>query len=271
MTMKAVVTDINTIDESLRGEYKESDGKYILDVEAVETTTSTGTTARYALEDVNGMKTALQRERTAARAAQEVAAQFKDLDVTTVRFSLAELKLLKEQGGDLEERATALSQSKIDQLVVNHESAIQASKGTTDKYRSKIDDLMIDQTLASTIRLNGGDEGTVKLLMPHLKQHVSVREAGDNFITEVVDQVTREPRIGDAQGSPMSLSQLVVEFRDNDTYASAFPGSGKSGGGSKTSGKRGSGFPGKRSEYSAAQRSDFIEKNGALGWLSLPE
>jgi len=272
MPIKAVVSDINTVDESLRGHYREDNGRYILDVEPTEVKSESGVTSHYALEDVHGIKSALQKERSNTRTAQAIAEKFNGLDADDVRSSLTELETLRGQSGDAEATAQALSQSKIDQLVSKHQEALESSENTTKAYRGKVEDLMVDQTLAAAIRAGGGDEGTVTLLMPHLKAHVALRETGDNFITEVVDPLTKEPRIGDNVGSPMSMEQLIVEFRDSNMFASAFPGTGQSGGGTKSSGgKGGAGFPAKKGSFTATQRSDFIEKNGSLAWLNLPD
>ena len=271
MVMKAIVSDINSVDESLRSHYKEVNGRHVLDVEPAEVKGDNGTSSYYALEDTHGLRSALQKERATARTAQSALDKFADLDASTVRGSLAELETLRGQNGDLEEKAATLAQGKIDQLVTKHQTDLDASTQSNTKLRGTVEDLMIDRSLAEAIRKNGGDEGTVTLLMPHIKGQVALREVGDSLYTEVVDKTTKEPRIGDSTGAPMSLEQLVVEFRNSETFSSAFPGTGNTGGGTGSSGKGGSGFPSKKGDFNTTQRSDFIEKNGALGWLNLPE
>ena len=271
MPIKAVVDDINSVDESLRSHYREDNGRYILDVEASEVRGENGATAYYALEDVNGIKSALQKERANTRTAQAVADKFSGLDADQVRTSMTELETLRGQSGDAEALAEKLSKGKIDQLVIAHQTDLDASNKSASGYRTQVESLMVDQALATAIRAADGNEGTVKLLMPHLKSHVALRETGESFITEVVDSLTKEPRIGDSHGTPMSIEQLVVEFRNSDLYASAFPGTGQTGGGTKTSGKGGGSFPAKKSGFTPRQRADFIEKNGAAGWISLPD
>ena len=272
MPIKAIVEDINSVDESQRSLYREDNGRYVLDVEAVQVTDSTGRVAEYALENVTGIKSALQSERALARSAADKIKGFEGLDSAKIRADLEELATLRNQSGDIESKVNTLAQSKIDQLVEKHQNDMSASVDTAKAYRSKVEDLMIDQALATAIRKNGGDEGTVTLLMPHLKGQVSLREmANGNFIPEVVDNVSKEPRIGDSMGTPMSMDQLVGEFKGSNIYASAFPGTGTSGGGTKTSNNSGGGFPSKKSDFSAAQRSDYIEKNGAMDWVNLAD
>ena len=271
MPIKAVVEDINSVDESLRSHYKEDNGRYILEVEASEIKGENGSTAYYALEDVNGIKSALQKERANTRTAQAIVDKFSGLDADQVRASMTELETLRGQSGDTAAMAEQLSKGKIDQLVVAHQTDLEAANKSAKGYRTQVESLMVDQALATAIRAAEGNEGTVKLLMPHLKAHVALRETGDSFITEVVDQVTKEPRIGDSHGAPMTIEQLVGEFRNSDLYASAFPGTGQTGGGTRTSSKGGGGFPTKKSDFTPRQRADFIEKNGATGWLGLPD
>ena len=272
MPIKAVVSDINSVDEGLRSHYVESNGQYVLNVEAVQVTDSTGKVSEYALENVTGIKNALQSERAISRAANDKIRSFEGLDSEKVRSDLNELSTLRSQSGDVEARVNTLAQSKIEQLVEKHQVEMSASVDNAKAYRSKVESLMVDQALATAIRKNGGNEGTVTMLMPHLKGQVSLREMADgNLIPEVVDQVSKQPRIGDSIGTPMSMDQLVGEFKGSDTFAAAFPGTGTTGGGTQTSNNGGSGFPSKKSDFSAAQRSDYIEKNGATGWVDLAD
>lgn len=270
---KAVVEDIESVDESLRPYYKEDGGRYVLDVEPVEIRGENGSSSYYALEDVHGLRTAVQRERANARKYQEQAGKYGDLDPETARAALDELETLRSESGDLQSKAQQLAESKVEQMSKKHQSELQKVSSRADAYRNQLENVMIDQALASAIRSQGGDEGTVELLMPHMRRAVKLHEDGERFVAEVIDPSTGQQRIGDSMGSPMSLEQLVSEYKSNDRYAIAFPGTGKSGGGTPSSGKRGGGLPAKskKSDYSPSERSDFIEQNGALAWLKIPD
>lgn len=262
--VKAVVDDINSVDEGLRDHYRQDDsGKYILNVEPVN---------GYGLEDVSGLKSALQKERSTARAALEKIQAYGDIDPEAARQALNEIETLRNESGNLDEKVSKLAQSKIDQIVSKHQKELESKEGITKTYRQKLEKVMLDNTFENAIRKAGGDERTVELLRPHFRDRAKLREINGDFIVDVVDPITGDPRVGSSDGSPMTIDQLVGELKASDTFASAFPSTGRSGGGTPSSGRRGgSNIPKKKSDFSSAQRSDFIEEHGAMAWIKLPD
>lgn len=264
MAIKSILDNLEGVEESHKPLYKESNGKYILDVEPV---------GGYALEDVSGLKNALQSERaTRQKEAQRLKA-FGDKDPEAVRAALEELESLKGQTGDLDSKAAALAESKVKQIVEKHQRELATFGETHKTLRSKLETVMVDQNLASAIRGAGGDESTVRVLMPHLKGQVRLREIDGDYVPEVIDPSTGHARIGDSQGSLMNLSQLVGEFKNDPVFSGTFPGSGRSGGGTASSSNSRSkgGFPSKKSDFTMTQKMDFIEKHDAMTWLNLPD
>jgi hypothetical protein len=74
-------------------------------------------------------------------------------------------------------------------------------------------------------------EGSVDLLLPHVLQQTRMRMTDNgSFIAEVVDR-EGSPRIGDSQGNPMTIPQLVEEMKSSDSFARAFNSSGATGSG----------------------------------------
>ena len=52
--------------------------------------------------------------------------------------------------------------------------------------------------------------------------------ASGTYIAEVLDK-DGNPAIGDAQGNPQTIPQLVAQMKGDDAYAAAFDGTGQSG------------------------------------------
>jgi hypothetical protein len=110
--------DYEKLGKEVQKLYEEKDGKYHLDVDGVE--------------DVSGLKSALVKERDAAKAAvaalKELKAQWEGLDPVEIR------KLMEKLGGD--EEATLLKAGKLDEVVAKktekqrqaHEKAIQTAE-----------------------------------------------------------------------------------------------------------------------------------------------
>lgn len=265
MPIKPIVDNLEGVEEAYRPLYKENQGKYILDVEP---------TGGYALEDVTGLKNALQAERANRQKESARLKAFGDKDPDAVRAALEELEALKGQSGDLDSKAAALADNKIKQIIEKHQRELDTTGSVNKTLRSKLESVMVDQNLATAIRAAGGDDSTVKLLMPHLKGQVRLREIDGDYVPEVIDPATGHARIGDSQGSLMNLSQLVGELKNDNVFSGAFPGSGRSGGGTSSSSSsrgKGSGFPSKKSDFTMTQKLDFIEKHDAVTWLRLPD
>lgn len=106
-------------------------------------------------------------------------------------------------------------------------------------------------------------KGSAHLLLHPLKQHVGVYEENDQILARVIDPGTNTPRIGDASGKPMTMEQLVAEFKENDIYAQAFEATGTGGSGAPANGSKGprgvKGNSMKRSDYNKLPSTEFDE------------
>lgn len=235
MALKAIIDKLDSVDEGLRTNYRAGtkeeglEGKFVLSVEGQD---------GWGLENVSGLKTALGRERTRADNAEKKVVKFGDLDPDTVKTSLDRLTELETL--DPKKEADRLAQAKIDaatkQLVEKHNQEMQDLTGREGKLRKTVETLMIDNVAIKALE---GHKGNVDLLLPHVKSQVRLKD-GDDGVVEVVDR-EGNVRIGDAQGKPMSVDQLVEEMSKSDKFAQGFAGSGHSGGGAPAGGGNGGG------------------------------
>lgn len=262
MALKAIISaeEHSALGEGIKSEYVEKDGKFFLDVAPVE---------GYALEDVSNLKASLGKERTVREKLEKEVVKFKDLDPDRARAALAELEELKKIDPDKE--ADKIANTKFEaaraQLLTKHEKELADERARADRYRNKIDELLRDQR--ATVEL-AKHKGSIKLLLPHIRNHTRVVEDGDDFKLEVID-ASGNVRIGNSKGEPMSLEDLILEMRNSEEYGRAFEGDGKSGSG-KLPGTGLGGTPGlKRSQMTPQQKREYQQKHGQEAFLKLPK
>lgn len=262
MALKAIVTaeEHAALPEGLRGEYVERDGKFFADITPVD---------GYALEDVSGLKSTLGKKQTRLDQLEKEVVKYKDLDPDKARAALSELEELRKLDPDKE--ADKIANTKFEaaksQLLTKHEKELSDERARAEKYRNKIDELLRDQR--ATVEL-AKHKGSIKLLLPHIRNHTRVVEEGDDFKLEVID-ASGNIRIGNSKGEPMSLEDLILEMRNSEEYGRAFEGDGKSGSG-KLPGTGHGGTPGlKRSQMTAQQKHEYQQKHGQAAFLKLPK
>lgn len=221
-----MVDSLEGIDESQQSLYVEKDGKFVLDVEP---------TGGFALENVDGLKSALGSERQRARDLESKVKQFGDLDPSSLQDKLQKLNELEsiDPEKEADKIAEAKAQAKVEQLLSKHKEEINTVSESANKYKSMLEKVLIDQAAQKALMDAKGDAKTVDLLLPHLKSSVRLN---DKFEVEVTDP-NGNIRIGDSDGNPMTLVQLATEFKEK--FPNAFPASGQSGGGTPQQNQRG--------------------------------
>lgn len=130
MALKAVVESLETVQEAHRSLYIQKDGKFFLDAEGVE--------------DVSGLKSALEREREDRRKAREDLAKYKDIDPTKYQELLAKQREIEEKG--------LIDAGKIDELVANRVQAMKeklegdltSEKTKSQTLQQRLEVLLID-------------------------------------------------------------------------------------------------------------------------------
>lgn len=269
MPIPSAVTDINQVEEPYRDLYKDKGGVYVLDASPTEVEVE-GATRIYGVEDIGTMKATMSRQQAEMAKLRNMSSEFEGIDPKAVKKQLEEYEMLKNSSLSVEEKAKEMAQSQVEQMAGKFQEKESQWQAQLKNTESSLERLVIDNALQTAILEAGGNAQTVKLLTPHLKERVRMVRNGDSYSYEVVDPNTGGPAIGDSNGAPMTLKQLVETASQDETYAMAFPSSGKSGGGTRQSGAQGGGgFPKSRSKFTAEQRSSYLEKNGWESWMSL--
>jgi len=232
--LQAHINTTEGLDEGVAAFYNEQeDGSFLLNVAGAN---------GYELENTTALKSALGKERANAQSANKALKQFEGLDAKQAREALE--KIEEYANFDPDAKVAEAIKVREAQLIKQHESALVSM---TDENKSLIGQLEQNLITSSATKAIADLEGSVDLLLPHVMNQTRMRRAENgSFIAEVVDS-SGNPRIGDAQGSPMSITQLVEEMKTSDSFARAFKGSGSTGSGATNTNASSTGSTGRRS------------------------
>lgn len=114
-----------------------------------------------------------------------------------------------------------------DQLIENQNSIVETKDQTIESLKTNLESFMVDSQLAQEL---SKAQGIPDLLMPILKSHVKVVEENGKYTTKVVTP-GGEPRLGPgSEGLPMTIAELIAEFKASPTYSRAFEAENSGGG-----------------------------------------
>lgn len=219
------VDSLDGVPEAQRALYKESNGKFVLDVEGYE--------------DPVGLKSALQKERERANSLDKQAKAWAAMGKTPEEIQ----ELLEAQRRAEEEKALKGGEfEKLKQQIIEQHKAELAKKDERLGAMTKtLERHLVDAAATAAIAAAKGVPG---LLLPHVRSSVKVVEDNGEFKVQVVD-ASGSPRVN-GQGNPLSIADLVGEMRQSDVYGRAFEPNGTSGGGAGQGGNGGGSGGGKR-------------------------
>lgn len=210
MPLPFSVEAIDAIPEAQRALYKESNGKFVLDVEGYE--------------DPTGLKSALEKERKAARDASKQISAWQALGKTPEEIQ----QLLDAQRQSDEEKATKGGEwDKLkSQMLTQHQQELAKREEREAKLKLSLERRLIDADATEAI---AEAKGVPALLLPHVRASVRVVEEDGEFTVQVVD-AQGNPRVN-GKGEPLTIKDLVSEMRQSEIFGRAFEPTGTSGGG----------------------------------------
>jgi hypothetical protein len=216
--LKAILNSLDGIDENLASLYAEQDGKYFLQVESAE---------GYALENVQGLKSSLQKERNTAKALTKQLGIFDGLDAEEARTAIDQLSLGNSKNA--EETKTQIEALKA-QLGKKHAEEMDGLTASLDSMRGQMSQELVKSKAIEALAKFGGN---ADLLMPHIMNQTRLEEADGKYSAIVIDK-NGDARISSKANTMdnMTIEELVTTMRDSDTFAPAFTGSGATGSGS---------------------------------------
>lgn len=194
------------------------------------------------------------KDEAAALVAQEVAGLkanqaelLKDVKATKAKLSAYEgvdpekYKQLEAAAAEAERKKAAAEgdfKSLEAQLTKKYEGQLEVERGEKTKLRTSMERNLIDAAAAQELAKHSDSP---KMLLPHIRAQMKVVEQDGEFFARIVDG-NGNVRIGAGQGStPMSLTELIEEMKQDKEFAPAFRGLGASGGGAARSNAGGGG------------------------------
>lgn len=216
--LKAVLDTLDGLPDAQKELYDEgTDGKFHLQAEGVE--------------DVGGLKSALEKERRGRKEAEAKLKKTGDIDPDEYERLRTESEERSEKEGDVEKKLTT-AQKRFDREKAELEAKVLARD-------NKIHQLVAENVAKDAIE---AADGKPKVLLPHVLAKTKVVEEDGDFIAIVLDEKGNE-RPAKSGDKRFSLSDLVLELKADDEFAGAFNGTGASGSGAPQVTTRGSRAP----------------------------
>jgi hypothetical protein len=216
--LQATMSSLEGVDESIAEFYTaQEDGTFLLNV--------VGNNG-FELENTTALKSALGKERSNAQQASKALKAYEGLDPEEARTAMN--KLAEYADFDPEKKVEEAMKARETQLLKKHETVLSSLQDEKTILMQQLEQNLVTSAATKAIAEN---EGAVDLLLPHVLQQTRMRMTDNgSFIAEVVDR-EGSPRIGDSQGNPMTIPQLVEEMKSSDAFARAFNSSGATGSG----------------------------------------
>ena len=191
MGLKLIVDSLDGLDDGVKSLYAEKDGKFRLDVEGVE--------------DVTGLKSALEKERSARRDIEKrmkTALSEDDLE------EYARLKAEADKGKDKDEILKSMR--------ARHEKELEQSRQEAAAVKARLEKTVLESTATQLLAKHGGN---VSLLLPHILGQLRPEEIDGNLSVVPANAATIDDVVS---GLKSSFPQAFA--------APATSGSGASGG-----------------------------------------
>lgn len=239
MTLKYQLEKTDGLDEAIKALYTEKDGKFVLDVEGVEP-----------VEAVNGLKTALVKERENAGAYKK----FGSPDELAAK--IAELEAKASKGG----KASEEQQQIIDQMKADYEGKLKASN---DRLATTW-----QRQTAAELKAELAKAGVVPEGLDLLANFAAARiKFNDDGTPKVYSSDGSQPMIGSGANGGATLGDLAKELAGSIPHLVKDAGAG---GGGKQPGSDG-GKPGQKTVKRAAwdgmshsERATFSKEGGKV-------
>ena len=231
--LKAVVTDLTTVDEAHRAFYvkNDKDGKFYVAITPTD---------GYELDNVSGLKTALGAERNNVAVLREQIKPYEGLDVAAARTAIERVAAFGDITPDAAKtaietaaRLTAFDPAKEADKIANEKLETQKAQlsaqftlretelmskvtGQTTAVTSltgQLETLVRDNAIKSELaKLNPLDDArdAIELLAGKMVRTKMV----DGKVTVEVLDTNNNPRIKDHQGTPFSIADLLTEVRE---------------------------------------------------------
>lgn len=213
MTLKLSVDTIDDVPEAVRSFYEEKDGKFSLKIDG--------------LEDTTGLKTALEKERRAARDAQKIAKQFEGLGL-----SADEIKAMVDEKQKAERDAAAKA-GNFEKVLNQHRAAWENDKAMLEAElnaaRLSERSAIIGTNLMAALSKAGATEEGIDLMPDRLAARVKFETEEGKRVVKIMAADGETPMAGSGKDGVATFDDLVKDALKK--WPSLFKASGAGGGG----------------------------------------
>lgn len=198
------------------------EGYYIADIRSVN---------GHGLENNQGLKSALEKERSNNSNLQSKIKDYHDLDPVKAREAINKLEQIGN--GETPEEVKAQIDTVKEQLTQKHKAELENVNKTVENLTSQLSNSLIDQAAVSAITSNFPG-ASVKLLLPFVRNQVTLQDdtvAGKTTKVVRVLNDKNEVRVSPQSGNTgyMTIEELITEMSKDKSLSGAFPGSGNAG------------------------------------------
>lgn len=213
--LKLELDKLDGLDDAVKSFYEEKDGKFRLKVDGVP--------------DVSGLKNKVDQLLTEKKEADRKAKE-------AAEAAEAERQAALAKSGDID----ALRQSYEAKLTKREKELMDQLSG----LQSQVHGLTVGQT-AMAVAVELAMDGSSDVLLPHVKQRLSMEIVDGQAVTRVLDKAGKP--------SAMTIEELKTEFAANPAFAPIIKASKAAGGGASGGNNSGGGAPKSKASLTGAQ------------------
>lgn len=213
MPLQLVVDKLDSVPEPLRAEYTEKDGKFHLNVDG--------------LEDTGGLKTALQKERDARKAAEKEIAAWKKSGKSAEE--IAELVAAQTKADEEAARKAGNFDALLKQHKEKSDAEIAQARAERDAaFGSERSAIIENRVMTALTKAKATTEG-MDLLTERLGKRIHIETVDGKRVTTIMQTDGKTPLAGSNADGSASYDDLVTEAKK--AWPSLFEGTGAGGGG----------------------------------------
>ena len=230
MSLVTFVEDVETLDESVRSLYKEAEGGFILDTESA---------GGYELDNISGLKSALQKERKSVGDLTKQVGTYKTtyegLDAEEARAAMT--KVAEYDAFDPEKEADKLAEAKFEnskkRWQTQNDKAWEATikseyAPAVEQNKVLIGQLRKEMVTSAALKAIAAEDGDAELLLPHVVNSIQFSQLENGqFSTSIVDG--QGEVMYNSKGEDMTTQEHVASLKTR--FPSAFNSKAISGSG----------------------------------------
>lgn len=254
MALKLVVDSLDGIPEALHGEYEQDGDKFRLKVDGIE--------------DTSGLKSALEKERKAARELEKRVKRWEALGKTDeeIQALLAAAEEAERKKAELEgdhSKILKQHQEKWAKEKADLEAELNAAR-TSERGA------IIGTSVMSALTKAGVTEEGADLLPDRLSGRIKFEIEDGKRVLKIMQADGETPMAGSGKDGAATFDDLVKEATEK--WPSLFKGSGNSGSGKPPGNPPGGAGIKKKSDFkSEKERAAWVDANGFAAYKALPD